>query len=189
MVLQRSRLVRVLVAIALVALAAVGLRLSEDNQDFEVVRGVFGEPVAVNSGTITATAVRMGTELSRDDAVYANTPGLFVAIRVAVAVTGTEPIGSHNAVVLAGPRRYKEFEGSAIIQVSSGFATEQEVVFEVDPAELADLTLELAPGGVLTAYPQHVRIHLGITEDNAEAWRASGRDQVLTPDRPTSRGI
>ena len=45
MVLRRSRLVRVLVAIALVALAAVGLRLSETDESFEVVRGRVGEPV------------------------------------------------------------------------------------------------------------------------------------------------
>jgi hypothetical protein len=73
--------------------------------------------------------------------------------------------------------------------VAPGFASEQEVVFEVDPAELADLTLELAPAGIITAYGQHVRIHLGITEENAEAWRAAGHEQVLNIERATSRGI
>ena len=34
---------------------------------------------------------------------------------------------------------------------------------------LADITLELDPSELLTAYPEHARIHLGITEDNAEA--------------------
>ena len=63
------------------------------------------------------------------------------------------------------------------------------MVFEVDPAVLADITLELAPSGMLTAYAEHARIHLGITEDNAEAWRAAGRDQIVEPVDQTSRGI
>jgi hypothetical protein len=51
------------------------------------------------------------------------------------------------------------------------------------------VTLELVPGGIITAYPEHARIHLGITADNAEAWRAAGRDQVVATADQTTRGI
>ena len=92
MVLQRSRLVRLLVAIALVALAATGLRLSDDKDNFEVVRGVLGQPVPINGGTVTASNVRVGTALVRFDKIDARTPGLFVVVQVQVAATGTKPI-------------------------------------------------------------------------------------------------
>ena len=189
MVLQRSRLIRVLVAIALVALAGIGLRLSEGDEDFEVVRGVIGTPVVLRDGTVTATEVRVGTALSREGEVYAETPGLFVVVRTEVAATGPRALPSYNSRVLTGNRRYEALSGSNIGNVPPGFSSSQDLVFEVDPAVLADLTLELAPGELLTAYPEHARIHLGITRDNADAWRAAGRDQVVETRDQTSRGI
>lgn len=190
MVLHRSRLVRVLVAIALVALAAVGLRLSEgDDEGFEVVRGVLGQPVTLNDGTVTATEVRVGTSLSREGEVYAVTPGLFVVVRVEVAASGERALPAYDGRVITESRRYDALRGSSVGNVPPGFATAQDLVFEVDPAVLADVTLELAPGGILTAYPEHARIHLGITRENAEAWRAAGRDQVIVTTEQTSRGI
>lgn len=188
--LQRSRLVRVLAAIGLVALAAIGLRLSEGaDEGFEIVRGVLGEPVTINDGTATAREVRVGTALSRNDEVYAVTEGLFVVVRVEVAATGPTAIAAYDGRLLAGPRRYEAFRGASVGNVAPGFSTAEDVVFEVDPAVLADLTLELDPVEIVTAYPQHVRIHLGITADNAQAWRAAGRDQVVATGDQTTRGI
>jgi hypothetical protein len=189
MVLQRSRLVGVLVAIGLVALAAAGLRLSEGDEGFEVVRGVRGEPVVLNDGTVTATDVRVGTSLSNEGDVYAVTPGLFVVVRVEVAATGERALPGYDARVITGPRRYEAFRGSTVGNVPPGFQTEQDLVVEVDPAALADITLELDPTELLTAYPEHARIHLGITEENAEAWRAAGQDQVVETVDQSSRGI
>ena len=34
---------------------------------------------------------------------------------------------------------------------------------------------------LLSGYQQRARIHLGITPDNAEQWRAAARDQMLEP--------
>ena len=189
MVLPRSRLVRILVAIALVALAAVGLRLSEGDEDFEVVRGVIGTSVTLRDGTVTATEVRVGTALSREGEVYAETPGLFLVVRTEIAATGPRTLPGYNARVLSGSRRYDALSGSNLGNVPPGFSSAQDLVFEVDPAVLADLTLDLAPSELLTAYPEHARIHLGITGDNADAWRSAGRDQIVETRDHTSRGI
>ena len=189
MVLRRSRLVRILVAIALVSLAAVGLRLSEGDEDFEVVRGVIGTPVTLRDGTVTVTEVRVGTALSREGEVYAETPAVFLVVGTEIAATGPRKLPGYNSRVLVGSRRYDSLSGSNIGNVPPGFSSAQDLVFEVDPAVLADLTLELAPTELLTAYPEHARIHLGITEDNADAWRAAGRDQVIETRDQTSRGI
>jgi hypothetical protein len=187
--LRRSRLVRVLVAIALVALAAVGLRLSETDEDFEVVRGVVGTPVSLADGTVTAADVRVATALSREGQVFLETPGLFLVVNVEVAATGPRELPSYNARLLAGSRRYDALSGPTVGSVSPGFAATADVVFEVDPAVLTDVTMELAPAGILTAYAEHARIHLGITADNAEAWRAAGRGQVIGTREQTNRGI
>lgn len=190
MVLQRSRVVRVLVAIALVSLAAVGLRLSEGEEDaYEVVRGVVGEPVAINGGTVTASRVRVGTSLVRFDRVEGTTPGLFVAVRLEIGATGAERIKTFNARLLSGDRRYTTWGSSVAGLVDPGFEESLDVAFEVDPATLHDLTLELDPAEVLSGYPQHVRIHLGITPENAEQWRAAGREQTIELADRSTRGI
>jgi hypothetical protein len=181
MVLQRSRLIRLLVAIALVALATVGLRVSEgeEDQNFEIVRGILGESVAINSGTVTASEVRVGTSLSRRDEVYAETPGLFVVIRVDVAATDAELVSPATLRVLTDDRRYDSFANSSTGKVEPGFVISTDAVFEVDPADLANLTLELFPLEAVSGYSQHTRIHLGITPGNAEQWRAAGQSQVV----------
>lgn len=189
--LGRARLLRGLVAIALVALAAAGLRLSEGaaDRDAEIVRGVLGEPVAINGGTVTADRVRVGTTVLRDDRVEATTAGLFVAVRLEVAATGPTRILAYNIRLLSGERRYAAASSLGLGLVEPGFAEVRDLVFEVDPARIDDLTLELAPGEVLSGYPQHARIHLGITPDNAERWRTAGRDQSIEPAPNSRRGL
>ncbi len=189
MVLQRSRLVRLLVAIALVALAATGLRLSDDKDNFEVVRGVLGQPVPINGGTVTASNVRVGTALVRFDKIDARTPGLFVVVQVQVAATGTKPIPSFDARVLSGHRNYKRFGLFSPGETEPGFTASVDAVFEVDAAAIDDLTLELSPVELASGFTQHTRIHLGITPDNADEWRAAGRAQQITPAERTVRGI
>jgi hypothetical protein len=189
---RRLALLRLLVAVALVALAAVGLRLSEgqEGQNFQVVRGRLGEPVAINGGTVTASQVRVGTSLTDQGEAYATTPGLFVVVRVEVAATGRETVRAQDTRVVTKRRRYDSFSASLTGEAAPGFATAEDAIFEVDPADLADLTLELDPGELVSGYAQHTRIHLGITRGNAERWRAAGQHQVveiLTV--PSVRGI
>jgi hypothetical protein len=195
---RRSRLVRLLAAIALVALAAVGLRLSEGrpdqdldtvHQNFKVVSGVLGEPVAIDGGTITAGDVRVGTSVSHRDEVYATTPGLFLVVRVDVAATGAKLIRPAKMRLLTRKRRYDTLSDSSTGQVQPGLVSFVDAVFEVDPADLADLTLELYPLEIVTGYTQHTRIHLGITPGNAAQWRAAGQNRVVqTTDLPSVQG-
>jgi hypothetical protein len=190
MVLQRSRVIRVLVAVALVALGSVGLRLSEgEDQNFEIVRGMLGEPVVINGGTVTASEVRVGTSLSRGDDVYAETPGLFVVVRVEVAATGAELVRPATMRILTEDRRYDSFASSSTGEAEPGFAASADGIFEVDPADLADLTLELYPLEAVSGYSQHVRIHLGITPGNAEQWRAAGQGQIVEISENSERAL
>ena len=66
-----------------------------------------------------------------------------------------------------------------------GFTGFTDLLFEFDPAQVDDLTLEIGRRELLSGYSQRVRVHLGITPDNADQWRAAARDQILeaAPDR------
>ena len=143
MVFRRSRLVRLLVAIVLIALAAVGLRLSEgqEDQNFKIVRGILGEPVAIHGGTVTASEVRVGTSLSRRDEVYAVTAGLFVVVRVEVAATGPKVVRPAGLHVLTENRRYDSFGHAITGEAEPGLAAANDAIFEIDSADVADLTL------------------------------------------------
>ena len=189
MLVQRSSLVQILVAILLVAVAAVGLRLSEDEDNFEVVRGLVGEAVSISGGTVTASQVRVGTALARSGKISAATPGLFVVVRVQIAASGTKPLPSFDARVLTGDRRYQSFGLFGTGKTEPGLEASVDAVFEVDPTTIDHLTLEVYPFELVSGFTQHVRIHLGITPGNADEWRAAGRDQVIEPAERTVRGI
>ena len=187
--IRRHALVRLLVAIVLVALAAVGLRLSDNEDNFQVVRGVLGQTVAVHGGTVTASQVRVGTTLVRSDKVNARTPGLFVVVRVQIAATGIKRLPTFDARVLSGNRRYQSFGLFRTGNTEPGLEASVDAVFEVDPATIDHLTLEVYPFELVSGFTQHVRIHLGITPGNADEWRAAGRDQLIEPAERTIRGI
>jgi hypothetical protein len=187
--IRRHALLRLLVAIVLVALAAVGLRLSQDEDNFGVVRGVLDEAVAFSGGTVTASQVRVGTTLVRSDKVSARTPGLFVVVRLQIAATGTKSVPTFDGRVLSGNRRYQAFEFLAGGHTEPGLAASLDAVFEVDPATLDDLTLELYPVELVSGFTERARIHLGITPGNAEQWRAAGRDQIIELAERTIHGI
>ncbi len=53
-------------------------------------------------------------------------------------------------------------------------------LFEVDPKEIDDLTLEIWSQGIVYGYHDRARIHLGITPGNADQWREAARDGLIT---------
>ena len=185
----RSKLVGVLTVIALVALSAVGLRLSDaEEKPYQVIRGVQGEPVKINNGEITVTQVRVGTVLEEHDEIQDQTAGMFVAVTVTGAATGPKPLRLDGSRLLSRQVRYDGYRIAGGARAQPGFETVADVIFEVDPAQIHDLTLEMWPNEVITGYQQRVQIPLGITAGNAEQWRAAARGPIeLAPN--TTRGI
>ena len=168
----------------MVAVAAVGLRLSEDTSEFEVVSGNLGESVEIEDGVITATQVQVGVATARLDEVRQRTDGMFVLVSVQTTATGREKLTLANANLLAAPGR-TDFNASGGASAEPGFTGFTDLLFEVDPAQIDDLTLEIGRRELLSGYSQRVRLHLGITSDNADQWRAAARDQIIeaAPDR------
>jgi hypothetical protein len=187
-----SRLVRIAAALAMVAVAAVGLRLSDrEDERFEVVSGVVGEPLAIETGVVTATAVRVGTGIKEYDGIGNPTDGVYVMVSVTFAATGSESLSLGEAQPLNGNRRYEPYRtvNSGGPLLPPGFEESSDLIFEVDPTDLGGLVLELSQLAILTGYGERVRIHLGITPENADQWYAAAHNQALEPAREQRRAL
>jgi hypothetical protein len=175
---SRSKLLDVLLALALVVLSAVGLRLSDpEEKTFQVVNGVIGKPVKINNGDVIVTRVRVGTVVKQYGEIQDSTAGMFVAVSVTGAATGPKPLRL-DAQLLSKQVRYRSYSFTSVA-VNPGFEISTDAIFEVDPAHMDNLTLEMWPGEVLSAYQEHARIKLGITAANADQWVAAARGQEL----------
>jgi hypothetical protein len=189
MTLARSKLASVVAAIALIGLAAVGLRLSEPEEKFQVISGALGETIKINNGEVTVARVRVGTFLSEYDRIEDRTPGMFVTVTVTGAATGPEDLTLTETRLLSKQVRYDGYKSLGGLIASPGFQTSVDEVFEVDPAQIDDLTLEMWPTESISGYQEHVRIKLGITADNAEQWRAAAKGRGIEVSRETTRAI
>jgi hypothetical protein len=76
-----------------------------------------------------------------------------------------------------------------VLTVDPGFETSVDIVFEVDPARIDGLTLEIWPSEFISSYQQRVRIDLGITTANAEQWRTAAKDRGIEMSRGTTKAI
>jgi hypothetical protein len=82
------------------------------------------------------------------------------------------------ARLLSGDVRYEGYQLSSGVNSDPGFQTSVDGVFEVDPAQIDDLTLEMGSNEILYGYQQRVRIKLDVTRANAEEWRAAGQGVI-----------
>jgi hypothetical protein len=165
-----SKLAGVLAAIALVAVSAVGLRLSDPKGTVDMVSGVPGKPVTINDGELSVDRVRVGTVLTQNDEVRDRSAGMFVAVAVTGAATGPRELSLGSAELVSKDVHYKTY-GLTSLVAAPGFKTSTDIVFEVDPARIEGLTLEMWRNEVISGYQQRVRIPLGITAANANQWR------------------
>jgi hypothetical protein len=169
-----SKLAGVLAAVALVAVSAVGLRLSDPKGTVDMVSGVLGKPVTINDGELSVDRVRVGTVLTQNDEVRDRTAGMFVAVAVTGAATGPRELSLGSAELVSKDVHYKTY-GLTSLVAAPGFKTSTDIVFEVDPARIEGLTLEMWRNEVISGYQQRVRIPLGITAANANQWRDAAR--------------
>lgn len=178
---SRDRLVGVVVALACLAFSAVGLAVNEV-PEVAWVDGVRGEPVSIARAQVLVGDVQVGTRLVDDGAVRAETTGMFVSVTTTLSVPGSQRTTINRGRLVTAERSYDAWSGVTLV-ADPGFTTTADLVFEVDPAQLDDLTLEIWPAGVVRAVDQRARIHLGITTANAAQWRAAGQGRSLQPDR------
>jgi hypothetical protein len=185
--LRRSQLVALVTALLCVALAAAVQRTGEAASPYQAVRGEVGTAVDVEDGRITASDVRVGVQLMRDGSVTDTTPGMFVVVALTADATGTQTFRRGDARLLAeGDRSYQAYGDDATLTADPGFEQRRDLVFEVDPAAIDDLTLEVWRSEIIHGYQQRLQVHLGITAANADEWRAAAVGQAVEVDRDGS---
>jgi hypothetical protein len=176
----RARLVSAVLAILLVTVAAVAQRLSDLDHPYEVVRTPLDQATAYASGQVRVSDVRVGTEVRQGETRYP-TQGLFVVVNVAVRATGRDAVrtGSSQLVAKGDVTYLPAFSLGGSVTAEPGFETARDLVFEVDPARIDDLTLELWDSGLTYRYYQRTRTPLGITAGNAGAWVEAGQERSV----------
>jgi hypothetical protein len=170
-----------LVTVGCVVLAAIGLRVSEAEDNFQVVRGTLGAPVVVNEGDVTVADLRVGDALVQNGDVTYETSGMFVSVSVTVAAPGHHSLVVGSARLLSGDRVYLPFTTLSSLSAVPGFKSSMDFVFEVDPVRIDALTLELWRGEIVSGYHQRVRVPLGVTGDNAEELRSRAHQPIMEP--------
>jgi hypothetical protein len=174
--ISRDKLVGVVVALACLAFSAVGLKVY-DAPEFMYVDGPRNETVSIEQAELTVGEVAVGTRLVQDGEVKAETKGMFVSVTASLAVPGREKVTLNKSQLITQSRTYDSWSSNLLV-AAPGFTDEERLVFEVDPAQIDDLSLEIWSAGVVHGFYARARIHLGITPENAEQWRqaAVGRE-------------
>jgi hypothetical protein len=178
--ISRDKLVGVLVALACLAFSAIGLKVN-DPPDFTYVDGVRGQTLSIEQADLIVGDVEVGTRLVDRGEVQAETRGMFVLVRARLEVPGPRKVYLNSAHLLTDDRTYNQWTSNSL-SADPGFAQEQELVFEVDPAQIDDLSLEIWASSTVHGFYQRARVHLGITAENAEQWRLAARGREVEPD-------
>lgn len=173
--MTRARLVSAVLAILLVTVAALAQRISDPDSSNELVRAPLDQATAYESGQVVVSDVRVGTEVRQGDTRYP-TQGLFVVVHVAVRATGRDEVTTASSQLrTASDVTYRPaFSLGSTVKAEPGFETARDLVFEVDPTRIDDLTLELWDQGLVYRFYQRTQTPLGITAGNAGAWVAAG---------------
>lgn len=189
--MTRARLVSAVLAVLLVTVAAVAQRLSDPDSSYELIRAPLEQPTTYQSGQVRVSDVRIGTEVREGDSRYP-TQGLFVVVDVTVRATGRDKVRVASSRLRAdGGVTYLPTLGvGSTVVADPGFETSRDLVYEVDPTRIDDLTLELWDQGLTYRYYQRTQTPLGITSGNAGAWVEAGTGrEVVAVDDSVSTGL
>lgn len=176
----RDTVTGLVLALACLAFSAIGLTVNEP-ATVDYVDGRRGEPVSLERAEVTVGEVQVGTRLVDRGDVEGQTTGMFVAVRVSLAVPSNKRVSLNRSRLVTQTRTYDTWTNTSVA-AEPGFQTTSDLAFEVDPAQIDDLTLELWNGGVVEVMPQRARIHLGITPANADQWRRAAVGRDLDPE-------
>ncbi len=188
--IARSRLISILLGIALITASAAGFGLSRSDSDYQIVRGTVGEFGAYDEGSAMVDQVQVGTALSRNDVTVRKTTGMFIALRVTVRAPGGSSVRVGHATVVSSSASFDAVSFSDSVAAEPGFESARQFVFEVDPQQLDDLALQGADIGAVTGYYQLLSVHLGITDRNAAAWAAAAQGREIKVDiGDSTRGL
>lgn len=141
-----------------------------DDQTRVVVRGTIGEALEFNGSTVTVDRVKFARAYLTGDSGEkpVETSGIYVAIEYDT-VRGTKDVPSPTVKLITdGDTTYEaigETWGGDIDFADPGFGTKGAVVFEVNPADLAGLTLQIRTTPFFNVLSQDVAVDLAIPDE------------------------
>ena len=146
------------------------------------------DPAAIDQpgADLVVGDVQVGTRLVDRGRVEAETQGMFVLVRARLEVPGPRRVSLNGVHLITGDRTYNQWSSNTL-RADPGFAQEEDLVFEVDPAQIDDLSLEIWAAATVQGFYQRGRVHLGITADNADQWRQAAEGRELQPAKRVPR--
>jgi hypothetical protein len=167
-----------------------------DKQNMEVVHGTIGEALKYSGSDSTVKITRMKFAQAvidggaSDDTKPITTNGVYVALEWD-AVRGTTKPDNINATLVAdGGSVYAPIEGitsSSLDFPDAGYAKTGAIVFEVNPADLKNLTLRVVPTMIFNVLNSEIAVDLGIPSDEIAQQLVDGAEQQYVVQRPVTR--
>ena len=165
--------------LALVAcLAMVGLHAYTGERPQEAVRSVpVGQPGRLYDTAVTVNSWRIGQVLYSDERFIGRSGVVFLAVNVTLATDGPQRRVTWQVGGEVGDRTFAPRERLSIPE--PGFTITQDVVFELDPDDLAGFTITFLDRAPIYAYDPQVDVPLDISPERAaEVVAASQYDTV-----------
>ena len=131
------------VAVLCIALAGAISQIEPPSPD--VRHGMAeGTPLALATGTVQLTDVRVGYALTDDNAGYGpvQSQGVFVAVNV--AVSGYQSLGVTVTAVTGGVE-YPTWDNNSRLINPAGFRSSRDFVFEIPADKMGDVTITITP--------------------------------------------
>lgn len=145
---QRPRVGEAVTAVVLCGALAMSSLALDVRDSTRVVTAPVDTPLTLFSAQVSVGAPHAGLELS--EASGTTYPSDLAFLVVPVTVFEERGALSVSVRLRAGDRSYDPWSGSSNLTTQPGFASEHDVVFEVDPDDLTGgLSVELRPGGSL----------------------------------------
>lgn len=180
------------VALALVTVLAVSTVVLQREDDAEVTRARVGEAGALVGRQVTTSAPRFGQQLTAVDGSSDPVPstGVFVVVPVEFAAPGRSGL-TVRAELAVGPRRYLPDLGTTSLAADAGFVTSGDLVFEIDPADVAQgMTVRYVLAELVSGYSGRLETDLGVDRAAAEELRSELVGQTVTyRSVSTTRGL
>lgn len=180
-----TKLMALLIAAVCVLVAGVAVKYSPELGEAQIKRASVGEPVRFYKATVTLTDVKVGT-LKADDydeGEYEESKGMLVALTFVVEAPEEKQRISAGSLHANGDRVYKSIDFD-VIRPEAGYRATGTVLYEVDPDHIDDLWVEVGDGEIFYGYSQKLHIRLGITEENADAWRKAAQGRAVKAESP-----
>ena len=167
-----------------------------DEQNIKIVHGTIGEPLDYTGSGSTVEVTRIAFAQSvldagaTDDDKPLETNGVYVAIEWDTARGVQKPDNIIPTLTADDGSVYTPIQGvtsSSFDFPDAGFARTGAMVFEVNPSDMTNLTLELRPMMLFNVYNSNIAVDLGIPTDAIAQRMVDGAVAQYVVPRPVTR--